>query len=207
VKDNRPKIKTSTYCRSSDGDCSFTVSNLTRKEFDAIESFLNGQSYIRTVNGRLHAYCVNDPLPSPEEDPLVGDRWSYEGEPKQFGGIQCYEGWHNPGIVITHVGAGGPLSPERSKKHLMDCGFVCLRSPRNADGRFWEQWVLYSLCFAKGRLQEHMKEWKVRQTIDSRGAPWDKEIEEAARFIARDLQVSFGTMDITIQRWALACPD
>lgn len=203
VKDDRPRVGSSSVTRSSSGACSITVANLTRAELEAMESFLCGCSYLRVVDGRLSAYHVYEPLPDAESDPIVGPHWE-GGTVREFGGVPAGEGWHLPGITIEALGAGslGNSERKRSQEMVIDCGFECLRSRRDGSGRLSELWVLSSLTFARGRLAAHLETWR------GKGKPhWHRDVEEACRFIAQDLRVRFGSMDITIQRWALCNSD
>lgn len=71
---------------------------------------------------------------------------------------------------------------------------MCLRSRRGDDGGYWEQWVLHFLEAARGDLEQHLK------ALPS-GTAWHARAEAAAKFVAK--HVRFGSLDITIQRWAL----
>ena len=205
IPDTRPQIRHNMIrsCRGDDNAISFE--HLTEKERQAFEAFEIGQSYLRIINGRLHAYHVHEPLPGPEPDPLMAPHWPSDGTIKQFGGPPRSEGWHMPGIHITALGAGSRSDDERKRSQdtLIECGFICLRSPRGDDGRHWEQWVLHFMNAAKGRLADHMKGWRGT----NKKHDWWAEVEEAARYITRDLNVHYGSLDITIQRWALGCGD
>ena len=199
LDDKRPKIRWA--LKSNDGRVDIVA--LTKKEVAAVESFINGNSYLRCVNGRLHAYSVNEPLPDAETDPLLGPHWS-KGEVKKFGGLEQETGWHLPGIVITALGAGidGDHAEARrreNQKRVQDCGFTCLRSPRGDDGMYWEQWVLYSLSAAKGPLAEFV--------AANRKLDWKQSANAACEFLVRDMGIQFGAMDVTIQRWALCNPE
>lgn len=187
VKDDRPRIRWTSLSNEQ-----ITITGLTKKEREAFEAFLAGASYIRCVDGRLHAYHSWLPLPNAVHDPICGPHWEATAEPKQFGGIPASEGWHSPGLILTGLEAG-------MQKLVEACGFVCLRSRRALDGKYWEQWVLHFMDAAKGPLEQHMREHAKLS--------WHEKAEEACRFLAIDLRVRFGSLDITIQRWALACPD
>lgn len=201
--DLRPKIRsTSKSWRRDKAEGSICIENLTSREVEAVEAFLKGLSYVRVVNGRLHAYETTD-LPEPEDDPIFVPHWKPTGLRNLFDGKASESGWKSPGIVISHVGAGHePREPQRSYKILTECGFVCLRSKREGSG-YWEQWVLHSLRVAEGLLKERLDKFRKQDPKPN----WKEEVTFATDFIARDLGVSFGTMDVTIQRWALCVPD
>lgn len=172
---------------------------LTPPELEAIEGCLIGTSYIRCIDGRLWAYDVYEALPSPEADSLIGPHWGATGEPKLWGGLPDGEGWHSPGLIITALGAGCGDSRSRRQRNIeiaTEFGFQCLRSQRGRDGKYWEQWVLHFLDAARGRLREHLDALPKEDT-------WDQRANAAARFVAE--HVAFGSLDITIQRWALSC--
>lgn len=60
---------------------------------------------------------------------------------------------------------------------------------------------MHFMLAARGPLKEHLARWKEAFA----GHPdWHAEAEEAARFLTRDLGVHYGSLDITIQRWALS---
>jgi hypothetical protein len=220
--DRRPKITTggASYRTTADShdhqatDCSVTLKNLTHAEFEAVTAFLLGKSYIRCVDGRLEAHEAHRPLPGPTDDPVLAPHWR-PGTVKEFGGPPAGEGWHHPGIILTALGAGVQMSDfmaadrlKRDMENLLDCGFECLRSRPDRDGKRWEQWVLHSPTFARGKLKAHLEEWrKQHPRTDAPGNNWHAEAEEICRYLTRDLQIAYGSLDITIQRWALCCDD
>jgi hypothetical protein len=171
-------------------------------ELGAFRAFETGASYLRVIEGRLHAYHAWEQLPDANADPLTVAHWGGTGV-KEFGGLPKNEGWHSPGIIATGIGAGCGKDTgcqKRSQDILTECGFVCLRSPRGLDGKYWEQWVLHFMGAAKGPLKEHIDKWR---NDNPKATNWFTEAEEACRYISRDLHVHYGSLDITIQRWAL----
>ena len=192
--DDRPAIR---WTSKGGSEGSLELAGLTGNELDAMEGFLNGTSYVRCIDGRLHAYHAHEPLPPLEADPLIGPHWESTAEHKEFGGIPTTEGWHSPGLVITGLGAGirEPDDRLRNMQTVMEFGFVCLRSQRGDDGKYWEQWVLHFLEAARGRLQEHLA------GLPDKEKDWHTRANAAAKFVAE--RVHFGSLDITIQRWAL----
>lgn len=194
VADTRPKVRQSGSSRKPKGESSVNISGLTVSEFDAIESFLKGGSYLRVIDGRLHAYDVYEPLPDPETDPIIAPHFDARISYEALGKVPSGEGWHSPGIVLSHL-VGNAAKDARK---LKSWGFSCMRSPRGRCGGYWEQYVLHGMWQAKGDLKKHM---------DGLGKlSWSQEAESACKFVV-DQRIRFGTLDITIQRWALACPD
>lgn len=220
--DQRPKITTggASYRPSGEQpdrqatDCEVDLKNLTHAEFQAVTAFLLGKNYLRCVDGRLEAIEAHEPLPSPTDDPVLAPHWK-PGPVKEFGGPPAGEGWHFPGIILTALGAGvrtsDPFSVDRLKRdieNLTDCGFECLRSRPGRDGKRWEQWVLHSPSFATGKLKAHLDQWrKSHPATETHGNNWHAEAEEVCRYLSHDLQIAYGSLDITIQRWALCCDD
>ena len=201
-RDDRDPIRVSSNGFSKT-DYSISLSKLTKGERDAVEAMVMGHNYITCFNGRLYAFHVHDKLPGPFDDPIESPWWSSGGEVKEHGGKRSTDGWHSPSIIISHVGAGSlgnPSEPKRSYRILTDCGFDCMRSKRKGDGRYWEQWVLHGLYSAEGPLKNHL------ESLNCDYDHWHIKAQEAARFLTSDLFVKYGTLDISVQRWAL-CVD
>jgi hypothetical protein len=214
TKDERPKIRyvvrTNPVWSKGETDGRFEIANLTEKEMEAIEGFLNGSSYIRCVNGRLHAYDAREPLPDAESDPICGPHWPSNGGVKYWGGLEQEGNWASPGIIITALGAGlgdsrysGDVEEARRKNQRLveECGFVCLRSKRYHEGKHWEQWVLHYLEAAKGPLRKYI------DSLNDKNLDWKAKTNAVCEYIAQDLGVRFGSLDVTVQRWALQNPD
>ena len=203
AKDARPPIRVAASTSNRNGKNSITFDDLTEKEADAVRAFLNGTSFIRCVNGRLHAYSALEPLPDPESDPICGPHWRSDGTVKQWGGIPDGEGWHSPGLVLTGLsagitdGLGADAARARNQRIVIECGFTCMRSPRSDCGRYWEQWVLHGAYCAKGPLKTHMEKLK------EQGLDWHQTANAMCNFMVNDMRINFGSLDITIQRWAL----
>lgn len=86
--------------------------------------------------------------------------------------------------------------------------------------------MLHFMAAAEGDLAAHLKAWNAKRKPPDKPEPlyhvggqavypssyvgdrkWFEEVEEAARFLTIDLGVRYGSLDITIQRWALTCGD
>lgn len=209
--DKRPKIQIGShrYTSKEATGCSVTVNNLTLKEHDALLAMLRGESYLRVVNGRLHAYHAYEELPDPVKDPIIAPHWvKLKDELVKYGNYPKENGWHSPGIIISYLGAGiggrhfdNAETFKRNVEAVESCGFVCLRSKRLEEGTYDEKWVLHSLWSARGPLKEFLNQ------VEYRDAYWHAKADAACTFLAREMGIRFGTMDIVIQRWALTCGD
>ena len=186
----------------SDNDCEIGFRNLTRCEIDQFKQFALGQVYLKVNDtGRLESLPYYQTLPSPCEDKKMSPFW----RPINLEGVQLelFEAYsakrkdlknHYPSIVIQHLCAYN-YSEEFYKREagaLESYGFECLRSRRGNDGEFSEMWVLFDLIFAKGDLKALLEKYK------------DKNTEEKVCYVSNFLanHVSFGTLDVTVQRMA-----
>jgi len=89
-------------------------------------------------------------------------------------------------LYVEHI-CGYNYTPENyasSSRSLEALGFVCMRSPRGDDGRYWETWFLPGLWSGKGRLA---------------GV---KTVEKALNIIIQDLRP--GSISAVRQRMALS---
>lgn len=183
-----------------------TLENLSPKEIEAIEGFLNGTQYIKIQDGRLHTFSVYEEYPTPEPDPICGPHWSKFETPVKWSDTVTHNNkWDSPALILHGLAAGVPEARyekeyKKSADTLTRCGFECLRSRRALSGQYWEYWVLYRLSGAKGPL---------KKLVDEFPGKWDRtaRVEEACRFITHDLGVRYGSLDATVQRWALCCED
>lgn len=212
ARDDRPKVSQSRRAydpRSNRG--SITIDNLTEKELDAIESMLKGHSYTTCLNGRVHAWHVNEALPEVQPDLQMQEFWSEEA---QVGAVLHLpeadkKGLRSPCLLIRGLGAGiidesGQRKGRRRKNLELteSCGFVCYRSRRNVKGEYQELWYLPALSCAKGPLKKFVEQTKA----EHKDIKWYTLVELAADYIASDLSLSFGSLEVCTQRWAL-CVD
>lgn len=210
VVDKRPKVR-EIGCHKNGDSSSITIGNLTPKELEALQQFIFGTSYICCQGGRVHAWHAFEDLPPPQRDPILSECWNPppDGETK-VGGMPKGKGIHSPGLVIRSAGAcygSDSKEPQRSYQLLESFGFVCMRSPRGDDGRYWEQWVLHGLWQAKGQLGDWYQRWRAdNKDASDFGPKWFECAEEACKFI-NSQGVRYGSLDIVIQRWYFASPD
>jgi hypothetical protein len=107
---------------------------------------------------------------------------------------------HLCGYHYTHKGY------LRNAQILESYGFVCMRSPRGNDGRFWETWYLPGAWAAKGKLKR-MVENKQHEG-DKKQDHAVKKKDETKRVISfLCSNVSFGQLDVVVQRAAMIMDD
>lgn len=171
-------------------------SNLTELEVERLQGTLLGQWWARGNNGRLEFAPAREPAPAPtEDDMLPGWHAPREGEGTEQYQRELFDaqrfGGEYASIQIQHL-CGHHYTAngyKRNAEFLESCGFICMRSRRGDDGKFWEVWYLSGLWSAKGRLKEAL-----------RGIPKEFQINSALEFLAKN--ASFGTLDVASQRIA-----
>lgn len=64
---------------------------------------------------------------------------------------------------------GYNYTPERYEelsKFMTDSGFVCLRSPRDDEGQYWEKWYLPGTWSVKGHLKDYLSAYDGRRKFE-----------------------------------------
>lgn len=155
-----------------------------------------GSCWVRIKDGELEIVNSWEPTPDPvaDEETLPFWRKATEIERAQLQLIEMEPlGDHTfPSISIQSL-CGYYYSPENYQVQagkLKSYGFECLRSQRRTDGRFCEIWHLSDLIFAEGELKEKVGRHKGKNAL-----------KVAVSFLAQN--VSFGTLDVSIQRLAM----
>jgi len=99
----------------------------------------------------------------------------------------------SPSIIIQHLCGYNFSDPgyKAAADSLEMFGFECLRSRRGLSGKYWELWLLPYLRAAKDRL---------RDAIDFR-TETESQVKAAVSFLC--CHVSFGTLDVCVQRAAM----
>ena len=110
----------------------------------------------------------------------------------------------SPSITIQHL--CGYYWTERAYKttalRLESWGFACCRSKRGLDGSYWEIWWLSGLWAAKGDLDLFIGN-RARY-----GKKAKKTLEEVVNWITTGpKRVSYGTLDVSIQKMAATLED
>lgn len=192
------------------GDDHFiTVSGLTAEEAETLRaSLLGGHCFVRrSAEGRLQKVPSYEPLPGPIEDTAMLPWWRMPtgDEPRQLELFDCDAGIEmpqhsDPAIYITGL-CGYHYTPEnyvREAAFLTDCGFMCMRSPRDQNSsKFAEAWYLPGVWAATGRLKDAL--------FHSTAGTKIEKFKFTLEFLRR--RASFGSLDISFQRMYMPIPD
>lgn len=179
-------------------ECEISFTGLTELETERAEGMLHGQWWMSGKDGRVVFLPAREGSPTPTDDTMLPEwrmaRPDAEAAVMQMELLDTEQKWdgQSASIIVQHL-CGYNYSVEgyiRNAEALEHCGFTCLRSRRGDNGRFWEIWFLPGLWAATGPLREAI-----------RRLPKDEQMDAALKFIPKN--VSFGTLDIAVQRMAL----
>lgn len=191
------------------GDGKITIGGLTQDNIEKIMAAINSDAYyIRISEKKIEAVPRYQPLPSPMEDSTMLPFWRMAtkeevGQFEIFGDDACNnEVYYSPVIIIQGL-CGYYYTPEKYKYYaekLVSYGFDCLRSRRGEDGKFWELWYM-PLFLARGELGTKLSLVNESETEERKNAKLKMTVE----FIREEIQ--FGSLDVTVQKLAMATPD
>ena len=202
---------------SGRGSNSIEINGLTQEEADQLLSAVRGLSWFKVEEGRLKASPCHLPLPDPVYDEQMLPFW------RQFSNTQVqgeflekvFEDMNDDVIYMPHFMiqslCGYDYTPEnyaRESEKLLSYGFIQTRSKRGEDGGYWELWYLPGVWCAKGDLKEVVDgiTTKAKSWEDPSGKRKDEECFKAVlEFLRR--HVSFGTLDVSIQRLCMVMDD
>lgn len=214
---NPARITGSRHDANHPNGCEATLGHLTPLELEQVEAMATGQNWLRVDDsGRLASVDRFAELPKPVDDLQMTPFWSGDRDHDHNGNVSIGRfrnviersddpnAWESPSITIQHVCAG-KVCPSYEKDRdryfrreymkaaeaLESWGFECCRSMRGKNGKFWELWFLPGLWYAKGELKKAIGDNRGRSATDA-----------AISFFVR-CQVSFGTLDVSVQRVAL----
>lgn len=202
---------------SGHGSNSIEIKGLTHDESEQLLSAIRGFSWFKVEEGRLVTNPCHIPLPDPVNDEKMLPFW------RQFSNVQAqgeflekiFEDMSDDVIYQPHFTiqslCGYNYTPENyayESNKLLGYGFIQTRSKRSEDGGYWELWYLPGIWCAKGNLKE------VVDTITNKAKTWedplgkrkDKECFKAVLEFLRH-NVSFGTLDVSIQRLCMVWDD
>ncbi|MEK7611909.1 MAG: hypothetical protein AAB407_01035 [Patescibacteria group bacterium] len=180
------------------------IGDLLEQEVDLVQGMVNGHQWITVQDGRIQSTPTREELPCPTEDENMLPFWRRHQESdeshrmEQLTFVDDLQGIYSPSFSIQHL-CGYYYTREKYEQEavkLESYGFQCLRSRRDVSGRYWEIWYLPSLfSSAQGELKETIKGLKEEKAQTAR----------AIQFLCRN--ISFGTLDVSIQRAAMTMDD
>ena len=157
---------TSTKCDNDTGKGEITIAG-TSEDIRLIELMILGTSWIRRgLVGVEESKAYHD-APSPINDPKLEDHWPIEPlvTPSSQYKLFVDEDEHEKqarakgkmdfrSIYVSGITAyaSGDIYVARAKL-LDDAGFICLRSRRGDDGKYWEIWYLAGPTNAQGAIK------------------------------------------------------
>lgn len=187
-----------------------TFSGLIEKESDELVAMLAGLSWIMIQDGRLVSHQKHLPLPSPTEDEKMLPFWrkhSILEDGYMQEEIFDPERLQRPYAVSIYISSlcahnYTPENYQQESEKLERWGFVCMRSQRGENGKFWEVWCLPGTWMAKEELQGVVQGAKIQIPFDKK----EKEVlKQALEFLRRNVQ--FGSLDVSIQRLCMVNAD
>lgn len=233
--DDRPKVNVASHGGSyhGRGELHMDIHGLDTKELEAMKGMMNGHQWVTCRDGRIQNVPTHEELPGPTADEGMMPFWRRPMPDQETQlGLFAFEPLPtgvSPSITIGSL-CGYNYSEENYReqaKKLTRWGFICLRSPRDASGGFWEHWHLMGLWAAKEELevvintmdplffQTNTAEDWLRECLGPprrkpRSPKTDKErkkrqLDAAVSYLCRNAQ--FGTLDVSIQQAAMQIPD
>lgn len=180
------------------------IRGLRAKELESIECAMLGGCWIRVKDGRLERHESYLSMPEPVRDKEIEPFWGYPQQEKLWeipiDHKKAMKG-HFPAILINSL-CGYDYTPNRyaaTAQILEDIGFVCLRSRRKEDGRYWETWWLPGMYAAKGSFLEAIEKAKDGPAKDG----WNETAKLQAALEWLTKHISFGSLEVTVQRMCM----
>lgn len=187
-----------------------SLDGLTPEEVEILQGcVIGGTCWVRVFNGKLEKIMAYESFPDPVADSEMQPFWQRPSQeilrkvneqPELFT-FDEVSGYCSPAIYISHLCAGiNECTKERYEleaNKLKSWGFEIMRSPRGADGKYWEVWYLPGFWCAKGRLLEIANQYK---TKDSK-----EQIAGVHHFLMRS--VSYGTLSMSVQKSCISYSD
>ncbi len=199
------------------GSNSIQITGLTQEEADKLLNAVRGLSWFTVEEGRLKTSPCNLPLPDPIHDEQMLPFWRQFSNNQIQGELlnKVFEDMSDDVIYMPHFMiqslCGYDYTPEnymRESEKLVSWGFIQTRSKRGEDGGYWEFWYLPGVWRVKGDLKEVVDGItdKAKTWEDPHGRRKDKECYKAVlNFLSRN--VSFGTLDVSVQRFCMVADD
>lgn len=157
----------------------------------------NGNFWIRIVKGKLEYVPFYEPLPSPLLDEEMLPFWRKATKAEMDCNYSLLEIEKLEENDCSHVSisfhsvCGLSYTPEsyiEEARKLNSYGFECLRSKRQAEGKFLEIWCLESISLAEGELKKHISVVKENEL----------QLKLALSFLKK--KIKFGSLEVSVQK-------
>ncbi|MEX2008387.1 MAG: hypothetical protein WD850_02790 [Candidatus Spechtbacterales bacterium] len=186
-----------------------TLSGIPQEKRAQFEGMIQGHFWMMVENGNLVFSPAAEPLPDPVKDAEMLPFWRQHDQSQEVQGrlqetiLDPEERRGSPSFMVKNL-CGYHYTAEgyrMNAKLLESYGFVCMRSQREADGKFWEAWYLPGAWAARGPLEVVVLRRKA-ESIQERGSLARQQEETSAVISFLCSNVSFGSLDVTVQRAA-----
>lgn len=204
------RVRVSGWGHSNGATISITISGVPEDRREHIEGTISGAYWMTANNGELAFSPTKEPLPDPVEDADMAPFWRRYEERQGLLKEMIFDPEERcdfPSFMVKHL-CGYHYTPEdyRANAILLESyGFVCMRSQRGHDGKFWETWYLPGSWAAKGELEAAIKSWKHSGKEQDSATAMSNETKNIVSFLCR--RVSFGSLDVVVQRAAMVMDD
>ena len=183
-----------------------TIGGLSDEEAEFLKGMVSGHQWMTVEGDQLVFFPRDEGLPSLQEDDEMLPFWRSRSSEKESGVQEEFSYdevpmFSSPSIFIQGL-CPYSYTPEgyrEEARKLQSWGFAHMRSKRGKDGKYWEVWYLSNLIMARGALGIVIKRVS-RDSYDSK-----KEFDAAIEFLRRNCRL--GSLDVTVQRFAVAPPD
>lgn len=165
-------------------------------EPDDIEAMVGGCAWLSVIEGQTVRIPRYKQLPEQIEDEQILPFFNGCGLSYKYIDFNYGHNW-SPSFIISHL-CGYEYTPGRYDKEaekLQSYGFVCMRSKRNDDGKYWEQWVLHGYWSAQGDLKVFFDTYVKKLDTDA------EKISTTVSWFCKNC--SFGTLDVSAQKAAM----
>lgn len=161
-----------------------------------MEGVVNGCQWFGVTDGQPEFIPRYKPLPEQLEDEQLLPFFSGQGQSYKHVDFAAVEEGSFPSITIRSI-CGYNYTPKNYKaaaKFLERCGFVCCRSRRGKNNKFWELWWLAGDWTMAGPLKKFYEDISKKK---SQLTKW----KEVVNWLCD--HSSFGTLDVCCQRAAM----
>jgi len=191
----------------SAGVAEVNLSGIPEDALGKVQGALAGHNWLTVKDGKIVFSSAYEPLPNPVLDKEMLPFWrrnTDRGVHIQHTLFDTENLQHcSPSFMVANL--CGYQYTEEGYRHnailLRSYGFECMRSQRGDDGRYWENWYLPGAWAAEGDLKEALRDDKSAKSEVPLTQKTSRETSKIVEFLCR--YVSFGTLDVVVQRAAM----